>query len=79
MDEISDIKFDELLIDEHGIEIAGGANVTLSLQYGSDGDMRRGDGWQWLEAFPFRFHLLLGQSIEIKEIYELELDMIREE
>lgn len=42
-------------INEEAIRFAGAGRVYCDLQYGSDGDCRRGDGVEWKESFPFTF------------------------
>jgi hypothetical protein len=41
------------------VEFSGSGTVYCDLQYGSDGDCRRGDGVEWSDSFPFTF---IGQS-----------------
>lgn len=42
-------------IDKDAIYFAGIGSVSCELQYGSDGDCRRGDGVEWKDSFPFEF------------------------
>jgi hypothetical protein len=74
VDEVSDINFDELFIRKSEIEIKGSAIVSLELQYGSNSDVREGDGLGWTESFSFDFHLLLNENLDVKEVLSLELD-----
>lgn len=37
------------------IEFSGSGTVHCDLQYGSDGDCRRGEGLEWSDSFPFTF------------------------
>jgi len=39
--------------DESTITMQASGSVLVRLQYGSDGDMRRGDGYETEESFPF--------------------------
>lgn len=42
-------------ITEDGIHFTGSGTVYCDMQFGSDGDCRRGDGVEWEESFPFTF------------------------
>jgi hypothetical protein len=75
VDEVSDIKFDELYIKKTEYDIKGSGTVAVGLQYGSDSDYKNDDGLRWTESFQFDFHLLLDENLEVKEIYELEINM----
>jgi hypothetical protein len=46
-------------IDTEYITFSGNGNVICDLQYGSDGDCRRGDGLEFSDSFPFTF---LGEA-----------------
>ena len=50
------------------IEITGSGNASYDLQYGSDGDITRGDGVQSTETFPFTFHVHLNHQFEIEDV-----------
>lgn len=78
VDEISDVKFDELHIKKTEYDIKGNGTVTVGLQYGSDRDYKDDNGSRWTESFQFDFHLLLDENLEIQEIYELEINIPQE-
>ena len=42
-------------ICKDNVHFSGTGTVFCSLQYGSDGDCRRGDGLEWNDSFPFTF------------------------
>jgi Predicted pPIWI-associating nuclease len=42
-------------ITDEAIRFSGTGIVYCDLQYGSDGDCRRGDGVEWKDSFPFTF------------------------
>lgn len=42
-------------ITQDGVSFKGTGRVDVDLQYGSDGDCRRGDGLECSDSFPFRF------------------------
>lgn len=79
IDEVNDIQFDKLFIRKTEYEIKGNGTVIVGLQYGSDGDYKEDDGLRWTESFHFSFHLLLNEKLDIKEVYELDIDMPNEE
>lgn len=73
--EISDISFESISVQKDGIDIAGNGIITLGLQYGSDSDYKHDDGLRFIEAYPFHFYLALDHNLEIKEVYEIEVDL----
>lgn len=42
-------------IDSDRISFSGSGSVSCDLQYGSDGDCRRGDGVEFSDSYPFTF------------------------
>jgi hypothetical protein len=42
-------------ITEEAIKFVGAGRVYCDMQFGSDGDCRRGDGHEWKDSFPFTF------------------------
>ena len=50
-----DINVDISEINHNSILFLGTGTVECDLQYGSDGDYARGDGFAWEQSFPFRF------------------------
>ena len=51
----SDVAVGELTFDEEWIEFSGTGSVDCDLQWGSDGDVKRGDGAESSASFPFKF------------------------
>ena len=51
----SDVEVDDVTFDENWIEFSGSGSVDCDLQYGSDGDVERGDGVESSDSFPFTF------------------------
>lgn len=51
----SDVEFeiDSIVADE--VSFSGTGSVDVDLQYGSDGDCRRGDGVEFSDSYPFQF------------------------
>ena len=67
---ISSIKLEYFSNDFCEFEVVG--SVTARLQYGSDGDMKRGDGYETWESYPFSAQLYT--TLENGEIqYNLEI------
>lgn len=64
IDEISDVEFDRVLIREDGIEIAGSAVVSVTLQYGSDRDVRQDIGLRTSDSFALNFHIVLDHNLQ---------------
>jgi predicted pPIWI-associating nuclease len=50
-----DIRVQVTNIGDKTVEFSGTGTVLCDLQYGSDGDCRRGDGLEWTDSFPFAF------------------------
>jgi len=74
IDEISDICITSINVKPKEMRISGYGVVTLGLQYGSDGDYKRGDGIRSTEAYQFDFDVLLDDNLELQEVYSLVLD-----
>lgn len=75
--EVSDVDISGVNIDEERIGVIGSGSVSYELQYGSDSDMRRGDGVRSSESFPFTFHLYLNHDLSVGEAEEIEVDTSR--
>jgi len=54
-------------IDKDTIFFSGDGSILCQLQYGSDGDVRRGDGVEFESNFPFTF--TGSASVDLKEIH----------
>src|SRR5262249_39636851 len=50
-----DVEFEIDDISADVVSFSGTGTVEVDLQYGSDGDCRRGDGWEFSDSYPFRF------------------------
>ena len=78
--EVSDIDIDFLMVThEAEILIKGKGVISVELQYGSDGDQSKGDGYKSTDSFPFEFDIVLAydakKKLIIDEIIELEVDV----
>ena len=69
LETISDIVIHDLIVHNgNEINVIGEGIVEVRLQYGSDGDARRGDGFYQYESFPFDFDLYLSYDSQKKLI-----------
>lgn len=55
--------------DESTITMQADGNVLVRLQYGSDGDMRRGDGYETEESFPFTSEFVVDYKNQEGDIH----------
>ncbi|MBN8707834.1 MAG: hypothetical protein BGO12_13445 [Verrucomicrobia bacterium 61-8] len=67
---VSDVEVTEVTFDEDWIDFGGNGSVDCELQYGSDGDVRRGDGVEWVNSFPFTF----AGRVPIADLAAIEID-----
>lgn len=66
---VSDLEIHDLIVNSgNEINVIGQGVVEVRLQYGSDGDERRGDGHYQYESFPFEFDLNLSYNPQKKLI-----------
>ncbi len=66
----SNVEIDDLTFDEKWVEFSGHGSVECELQYGSDGDVRNGDGLEWSDSFPFTF----SGKAPIDDLTRIEID-----
>lgn len=74
LDEVSDVDISSVDIDTERIDVLGSGSVSYELQYGSDSDMRHGDGVRSTEFFPFTFRLYLNHDLSVNEVEEIDID-----
>lgn len=55
--------------DKDVISFFGGGSILCELQYGSDGDVRRGDGLRTEDSFPFSFGGHASTDLKLVEVY----------
>lgn len=65
-----DIEITKVTFDEGTIRFEGSGGVECDLQWGSDGDVRRGDGAESSATFPFTF---AGRA-DIADVASIEID-----
>ena len=77
-DEITGIDIDEIKISGTAIFVKGNGIISVELQFGSDGDQKKGDGLKSYDNFPFEFEITLEyngkKELEITEVDKLEVD-----
>jgi len=73
-DEISDVYYSSIEINKDYIHVIGSGINTLGLQYGSDGDFKRGDGVRWYKSFTFNFDIVLDGSLKLIDEKNLSIN-----
>ncbi|MGY8911406.1 MAG: pPIWI-associating nuclease domain-containing protein [Flavobacteriales bacterium] len=78
IDQIIEIDLDEIEINGKSIFIKGDGVLNAELQYGSDGDQTRGDGFKMTDTYPFDFELTLeydsNGDLRIIEVDKFKVD-----
>jgi len=77
-DEVFDIDIDKINISGENIFVKGDGIVSVELQFGSDGDQNKGDGFKNFDKFTFEFEMTLAynskRKLEIIEVDKFEVD-----
>lgn len=76
--EIDSISISSINISDLGIEVDGDGYVSVELQYGSDGDQRRDDGYNTTMTFPFNYTVLLqyrNDKLILESVDKLVVDI----
>lgn len=68
---VEDAEYRTIRIEPGEVYLEGSASLWLTLQYGSDGDVRRGDGEEIETWFPVHFKLRVGLGEETLELLEM--------
>jgi len=74
IEEVSDVDIESIHFTRDYILAYGTGAVSVSLQYGSDGDLDRGDGVESNDSFPFTFTARLNPNGTILELQDFEVD-----
>lgn len=78
VDEIIEVDLDEIEIRGKTIFIKGDGVLSAELQYGSDGDQIRGDGFKMTDTYPFDFEFTLeydqNGDLKIIEVDKFDVD-----
>ena len=76
--EVFDIDIDDITISGENIFVKGGGVVSIELNFGSDGDQNRGDGFKTFDKFPFDFEIILAyksrKELEIMVVNKFDVD-----
>jgi Holliday junction resolvase len=78
IDEVIDVDVDEITFSGNLIFIKGDGVVSVELQFGSDGDLKKGEGSKSFDSFPFDFEMSLkyndAKKLEIFEVSKFKVD-----
>ena len=78
IEDIIDVDIDEISVEQKKIYVTGDGVVEVELQWGSDGDVRDGDGVETNTSFPFDFSLYLEyderKGFVVSEVEGIEVD-----
>jgi hypothetical protein len=72
---VTDIDIGSVTVGQEGIEIEGSASVELELQYGSDSDVEKDQGFTSSETVPLTFHISLDPNLKLRDVIDLNLDL----
>jgi len=77
VDEISEVEIDEIKIDPV-ISVKGSGIISVELQFGSDREMKKEDGYTSSEKFPFDFDIVLEYTdkheLQVVEVINFKVD-----
>lgn len=77
-DEVYDVDIDEINISGENIFVKGDGVIGVELQFGSDGDQDKGNGFKNYDKFPFDFEITLAynskKELEIIDVDKLDID-----
>jgi len=74
VEEVDGIEIHTVSMTHSGTRVLGAGTVYIELQYGSSGDLSRGDGVVSSDSYPFEFDLLLDSELNVSEVNQLEVD-----
>lgn len=75
--DVRDVVISSVVINESSIDCEGYGIVDVMLQYGSDGDQTKGDGFQTQQSFSFEFNVCMvikNNKLEIDCFDKLDVD-----
>lgn len=72
---VTDVDLNSIVAGTEWVEVTGSGSVELELQFGSDSDLDRDQGFTSQEIVPFRFHILLDGDLKPKHVLSLTLDL----
>ena len=68
---VEDVEYARVQVRDDQIEVGGSALLNVTLQYGSDGDVARDDGYRTEATYPLRFHMVLSPDLNVEEVLGL--------
>lgn len=74
--DVKDVEYEALRLEEGSLDVKGSAALSLVLQYGSDGDVKRGDGDEIATSYPLRFHLAIdfnGGNLKLDKVHQFQI------
>lgn len=74
IEEVGAVEIESVNIASSRTTVSGCGTVYINMQYGSDGDYRRGDGVRMSDSYPFSFEVVLGSDMGVEEVVSLEAD-----
>jgi hypothetical protein len=78
IEEITDVDIDEINIDNQYVFVKGAGVVNVLLQYGSDGDQDRDDGFKTYDSYSFNFDVTMeyikNKGFEIIELNDIDIN-----
>lgn len=74
IEEVSDVDVQTISVQGNDIDCSGTGVISVELQFGSDGDCCRGDGWTGSASFAFTFDASL--TVDANGINEIEINSI---
>lgn len=77
VEDVADVDVQTLTVQGNRLDCKGTGVVAVELQYGSDGDQDRDDGWKDTASFAFTFDVSLvvgDERIDEMEINEISVD-----
>lgn len=72
---VADVDLASVTIGTETIEVRGSASVEIELQFGSNSDIGKEQGFTSSEVVPLDFHLALSLDRALREVLDLKLDL----
>jgi Holliday junction resolvase len=72
---VRDVDLSSIMAGAEWIEVTGSGSVELKLEFGSDSDLDRDQGFTSEEVVPFTFHIIVDGDLKPKQVLSLTLDL----
>ncbi len=73
IESVNSIDIESINVESDGIRLSGSASLNLDLQFGSNYDMKNGDGLQESFTVDFSFRIKICNDIIVKSYYKFDL------